>query len=169
MYKVLLLIFVAIGVALAIWGLIVLKNQSDENNQQDIASEIQGVSPAYELTSKQLEAEYDTDEEVAQKKYKGEVVRISGFIRFSRMDASPAFITFTSDDFLWDVRCRMPDSQAKIVSSLIRDHRVPAQGTTRQPNIMIALVGFQMKGRVGSHKSLVYIEIDGCTFEQILR
>ena len=86
--------------ALGIWGLIVLKSHFDENNQQDIANEIQDVSPAYEVTAMQLESEYDADEEAAQQRYKGEVVLISGLVRGFAKSASPPFITFISDDWL---------------------------------------------------------------------
>ncbi|MCZ6866817.1 MAG: hypothetical protein O7E55_05745 [Chloroflexi bacterium] len=169
MYKVLLLIFVAIVVPLGIWGLIELKNYFNEKNQQDIANEIKDVSPAYEVTAMQLESEYDANEEAAQEKYKGEVVLISGLLRGYRRSSSPPLIIFISDDWLWDVRCRMPNSQVETINKIIKEHRVPVGISPPQPNHPITLVSVQMKGVVGSHKSLIFIELDGCTFEQILR
>ena len=169
MHKILIPIFIGTAVALAIWGLIELKNYFDEKNQQDIANEIKDLSPAYEVTAMQLESEYDTDERAAQEKYRGEVVLVSGHIHSFGKTSSPPFIIFTSDDFVWDVRCLLPNVQVETVSSIIKSHRFPSQRFPSPPSDMILYVHVQMKGRVGSHKSLKSIRVDGCTFEQILR
>ena len=63
----------------------------------------------------------------------------------------------------------MLNSQVEAIGSIIKSHRVPVHRTPAQPIDSITLVSVQMKGVVGSHKSLIFIEIDGCTFGQILR
>ena len=106
-----------------------------------IAKEISDKDPKYEVSAFQLVADYEASELVADRKYKGEVILVSGVIS----EVYRGFLYRPYVELEAGVRCNFSDNEDPIMANLFEGQTV------------------SMKGR--GDRLLFGVELRGCTVE----
>jgi len=130
------------------WAVIVLLALAACENQQAIQrSRVSGKPAAYCVTAQQLVDEYNANRAVADRKYKGRVLQVSGTVTTISEDVmNHVFITLCTDKSGLDcVQCYFADSERARIADLRRRQPVQVKGLCDGKRMDVSLNGCELQ------------------------
>ena len=118
-------------------------------NEEAIEKEVNSKNIVMDISAKQLYADYEANGIAADKKYKDNVIRITGIVSEIDSDIFDAkYVSIEGDGYFGVVQCYLGDSYASVASHLAKGQTITVRGTC-------------------NGKTLVNIILKGCVVEDM--
>jgi hypothetical protein len=93
--------------------------------EDDIASR----GGIYQIPASQLYGEYDANKTAADKRYKGKVIEVVGYVdKIGRDKKDETYMTLLGDGYVVNVKCYFSDEHSGVVAELRRGERIIVRG-----------------------------------------
>jgi hypothetical protein len=99
--------------------------QEGAANKDDIASR----GGIYQIPASQLYGEYDENKTAADKRYKGKVLEVVGYVdKIGRDKKDKTYMTILGDGYVVNVKCFFSEEHSGVVAQLRRGERIIVRG-----------------------------------------